>query len=78
LVVAVGMFTGAWCCAVHLLPFLHPLLLVGCRAVYHKGVGGPGLSRYLKEANSEVEVWLQVGTAARAAAAAASAVAVYQ
>lgn len=32
------------------------------RAVYHKGVGGPGLSRYLKEANSEVEVWLQVET----------------
>lgn len=28
--------------------------------MYHKGVGGPGLSRYLKEANSEVEVWLQV------------------
>ncbi|KAF8068167.1 rhmA [Scenedesmus sp. PABB004] len=32
------------------------------RAVYHKGVGGPGLSRYLREANSEVEVWLQVET----------------
>lgn len=31
-----------------------------CRAVYHKGVGGPGLSRYLAEANKEVEVWLQV------------------
>eukprot|EP00878_Enallax_costatus_P038289 GHUV01043481.1.p1 GENE.GHUV01043481.1~~GHUV01043481.1.p1 ORF type:complete len:149 (+),score=41.58 GHUV01043481.1:362-808(+) len=30
------------------------------RAVYHKGVGGPGLSRYLAEANKEVEVWLQV------------------
>jgi hypothetical protein len=35
------------------------------RAVYHKGVGGPGLSRYLKEANSEVEVWLQVRAACR-------------
>lgn len=28
--------------------------------MYHKGVGGPGLSRYLAEANREVEVWLQV------------------
>lgn len=34
------------------------------RAVYHKGVGGPGLSRYLAEANREVEVWLQVETKA--------------
>lgn len=33
----------------------------GCRAVYPKGVGAPGLARYLQEANKEVEVWLQVG-----------------
>ncbi len=32
-----------------------------CRAVYPKGVGAPGLARYLQEANREVEVWLQVG-----------------
>jgi hypothetical protein len=31
-----------------------------CRAVYRKGVGVPALARYLREANSEVEVWLQV------------------
>lgn len=31
-----------------------------CRAVYPKGVGGPGLARYLQDANKEVEVWLQV------------------
>jgi len=35
---------------------------VCCRAVYPKGVGAPGLARYLQEANKEVEVWLQVGT----------------
>jgi hypothetical protein len=31
-----------------------------CRAVYRKGVGVPALSRYLQEANREVQVWLQV------------------
>jgi hypothetical protein len=42
----------------------------GCRAVYPKGVGAPGLARYLQEANKEVEVWLQVrrGTCVKTAA----------
>jgi hypothetical protein len=35
-------------------------LLVVFRAVYPKGVGAPGLARYLQEANREVEVWVQV------------------
>ena len=43
---------------------VRPLLPAPPRAVYHKGVGGPGLSRYLAEANSEVEVMLQVETKA--------------
>jgi 2-keto-3-deoxy-L-rhamnonate aldolase RhmA len=30
------------------------------RAVYPKGVGAAGLSRYLQEANKDIEVWLQV------------------
>eukprot|EP00882_Tetradesmus_deserticola_P031594 GHRQ01035734.1.p1 GENE.GHRQ01035734.1~~GHRQ01035734.1.p1 ORF type:complete len:268 (+),score=93.02 GHRQ01035734.1:101-904(+) len=34
------------------------------RAVYRKGVGVPALSRYLREANQEVQVWLQVETRA--------------
>lgn len=37
------------------------LAVLVCRAVYPKGVGAPGLARYLQEANKEVEVWLQVG-----------------
>eukprot|EP00775_Hariotina_reticulata_P005762 gene5762-6002_t len=32
------------------------------RAVYPKGVGAPGLARYLQEANREVEVWVQTKT----------------
>jgi hypothetical protein len=35
-------------------------VLLHRRAVYPKGVGGPGLARYLQDANKEVEVWLQV------------------
>uniref|UniRef100_A0A383VZ87 HpcH/HpaI aldolase/citrate lyase domain-containing protein n=1 Tax=Tetradesmus obliquus TaxID=3088 RepID=A0A383VZ87_TETOB len=34
------------------------------RAVYRKGVGVPALAQYLREANREVEVWLQVETRA--------------
>jgi hypothetical protein len=35
--------------------------------VYPKGVGAPGLARYLQEANKEVEVWLQVRLCAHVA-----------
>ncbi|KAF6255716.1 Pyruvate/Phosphoenolpyruvate kinase-like domain-containing protein [Scenedesmus sp. NREL 46B-D3] len=40
------------------------LLSARCLAVYRKGVGAPALSRYLQEANREVQVWLQVETRA--------------